>query len=70
MSMTEKTGVVIEVILSDAEAWQLAQFVKRLTFDDCLRRTTGGYSEGEAYLMIAATNKVGRALASVGYAPR
>lgn len=57
----------IEVTLCDAQAWQYAQFLKRVCFSDYEQRAT---SEHEAYLMLAAGEKIREALREKGYAPR
>jgi hypothetical protein len=60
-------SVTIHIELTDAEAWQLAQFCKRVTFDDIRRRAA---SDDETYLMIWALDKVRKQLGEKGYAPR
>ena len=64
----------IHADLTAREAWNLAQFIKRLRFDQCYELTDSGYSrryrEAQAYEMLAAIDKVGRALKDAGYAPR
>ena len=64
----------IRADLTAREAWNLAQFIKRLRFDQCYELTDSGYSrrdrEAQAYEMLAAIDKVGRALKDAGYAPR
>jgi hypothetical protein len=59
--------VTIQIELTDEEAWQLAQFCKRVTFSDIRNRAT---SDDETYLMIWALDKVRKQLAEKGYAPR
>jgi len=59
--------VEITVILTDAQAWQFAQFLKRACFGDYRSHAT---SEAEAYQMIDAGEHIRRALAEQGYAPR
>jgi hypothetical protein len=54
-------------MLTDAQAWDLAQFFKRVCFSDYRSCPT---SEAEAYLMRDAGELVRRALAEQGYAPR
>jgi hypothetical protein len=61
------TDVQIEVTLTDEEAWQLAQFEKRLSFTDV--RQCAENNE-DTYTMLAAMMKVGRALREKGYNPR
>jgi hypothetical protein len=66
--------VVIRAELPDAEAWDLAQFLKRTTFSDALQITDSGNSsdvrEEQARRMMRAIVKLQGALAAVGYAPR
>jgi len=59
--------VEITVTLTDVQAWQLAQFLKRACFSDYRGHAT---SEAEAYQMIDAAEHIRRALAEQGYAPR
>jgi hypothetical protein len=59
--------VEITVTLSETEAWQFAQFLKRVCFSDYRGCAT---SDGEAYHMRDAGELIRRALASQGYAPR
>jgi hypothetical protein len=66
--------VSIDAELTDQEAWNLAQFIKRLRFDQCCELTDSGYSrqhrQDQAYVMLAAIDKIGNALKVAGYAPR
>lgn len=66
--------VSIHTELTDQEAWNLAQFTKRLRFDQCYELTDSGYArqdrQEQAYVMLAAIDKVGKALIAAGYAPR
>jgi hypothetical protein len=57
----------ITVVLSETEAWQFAQFLKRVCFSDYRSCAT---SDAEAYHMRDAGELIRRALASHGYAPR
>lgn len=60
--------LLLEVQLrDDEEAWQLAQYVKRVTFSDIRARAT---SDDEAYVMLAGIDAIRRALAEKGFAPR
>jgi hypothetical protein len=59
--------VEITVTLTEAQAWQFAQFLKRACFSDYRGHAT---SEAEAYQMIDAGEHIRRALAEQGYAPR
>jgi len=65
--MNHEHLVEIAVTLTDAEAWQFAQFLKRACFSDYRSHAT---SEAEAYRMIDAGEHIRRALAEQGYAPR
>ena len=60
-------GVTIAVDLSAGEAWDLAQFLKRVGFTEF--RANAGDND-EAYRMIGAAEKVRQALVEGGYAPR
>ncbi len=64
--MTRKE-VEINVTLTDTQAWQLAQFLKRVCFSDYRGHAT---SDDEAYHMIDAGERIRSALADRGYAPR
>jgi hypothetical protein len=60
----------VSVDLPPDEAMALAQMVKRLGYDDAERlssRYDGGHERG---LMLAGINKLQRALAEAGFAPR
>lgn len=59
--------IEITVSLDDTQAWQYAQFLKRVCFSDYERRAT---SEQEAYTMLDAGEKIREALREKGYAPR
>jgi hypothetical protein len=58
--------VKIHVTLTDEQAWELAQFLKRVYYSDYRQHTTG---EAEAYRMVEAGERIRRALAEQGYAP-
>jgi hypothetical protein len=60
-------SVQVTVILTDAQAWEFAQFLKRACFSDYRGHST---SDDEAYHMIDAGERIRRALADQGYAPR
>jgi len=62
--------ITLTVQLDHETAWQLAQFVKRVSFPTVLRHTDNGDTEREARAMLAAFEKVRTALAAAGYAPR
>ena len=57
----------ITVVLTEAEAWEFAQFLKRVCFSDYRRCAT---SDAEAYRMRDAGELIRSALAEQGYAPR
>lgn len=59
--------VTLTIELTDAEAWNLAQFLKRVGFSDF---RTNAQDEQEAYAMRDAADRVRTALAEAGYAPR
>ena len=56
--------------LSDNEKWQFALFLKRITFNDALEKTTGGNDKNEAYFFLEVIDKVQGELAALGFAPR
>ena len=60
-------AVTITVDLTDAEAWELAQFLKRVGWTEWRGLSR---SDDEAYLKRDGCEKVQRALAQAGYAPR
>ncbi len=59
--------VEVQVLLSETEAWDLAQFLKRVGFDQFF---VNAQDEDEAYRMMFAAEKVRKALAEAGYSPR
>ncbi len=59
--------VEVQVLLSESEAWDLAQFLKRVGFDQFF---VNAQDEDEAYRMMFAAEKVRKALAEAGYSPR
>lgn len=72
--MSPASHVRLSVDLTDREAWELAQFIKRIRFDQVAALTECGQSrqqrEDQAYRMLHGLNQVGGALREVGYAPR
>jgi hypothetical protein len=66
MTETAKT-VRLAMELTDAEAWHLAQFLKRVGFSDF---RSNAQDDDEAYAMRDAADRVRVALADAGYAPR
>ena len=59
--------VEIQVMLTDAQAWEFAQFLKRVCFSEYRNNAT---RDEEAYHMRDAGEQIRRALAEKGYAPR
>ena len=59
--------VDIKVTLTDAQAWELAQFFKRVSFREYRANAT---CDQEAYLMRDAGELIRDVLAEQGYAPR
>jgi hypothetical protein len=59
--------VEITVVLTDAQAWDFAQFLKRVCFSEYRNNAT---SDAEAYHMRDAGELIRNALAEQGYAPR
>ncbi len=59
--------VEVQVRFSESEAWDLAQFLKRVGFDQFF---VNAQDNDEAYRMMFAAEKVRKALAEAGYAPR
>jgi hypothetical protein len=60
--------IAISVELTDIEAWNLAQFLKRVGFSDF--RNLNAQDEDEAYVMQQAAARLRTALAQAGYEPR
>lgn len=61
--------ISIRIDLEDREAWVLAQFLKRVTFDTA-RRHADPARPNEPYEMLEALEKVRTALREKGVAPR
>lgn len=59
--------VRLAVELTAAEAWNLAQFLKRVGFSDFRAHAQ---ADDEAYAMRDAADRVRAALTEAGYAPR
>lgn len=59
--------ITITVTLESEKAWALAQFLKRVTYDDVRQRAVDG---DDAYTMLAAFEQVQHALRQKGVAPR
>jgi hypothetical protein len=62
-----ETNVTAHVEFTAAQAWALAQLLKRLGWSDCRALAE---DDEQAALMIAAAERVRAALAEAGYAPR
>jgi hypothetical protein len=67
MIIAGREHVEINVTLTENQAWELAQFLKRACFSDYRGHAT---SDDEAYHMIDAGERIRSALAKKGYAPR
>ena len=66
--MTANTNeICLRVPLSEQEAWDLAQFLKRSAFADFRNNAV---DDEEAYRMLAAAEKLKCNLAAIGYSPR
>lgn len=63
----EGRTIQLSCFLTDGEAWNLAQFLKRVGFSDF---RTNAQDDDEAYAMRDAAGRVRVALAEAGYAPR
>ena len=59
--------IEITVTLTDEQAWEFAQFLKRVCFSDYRDHAT---SDEEAYQMVNAGERIREALAEKGYTPR
>lgn len=71
--MTDTT-VTITATMDEEVAYQLAQFVKRSTFNTFYEFTEAHLPDAQrkerAYQMIAGIETIGKALAEAGYSPR
>jgi hypothetical protein len=65
--MNQQHLIEITVALTETQAWEFAQFLKRACFSDYRGHAA---SDDEAYHMINAGELIRRALAEHGYAPR
>lgn len=65
--MNQPTTKLITVELTEWQAEELAQFVKRVTWSEVRQNATG---DDEADQMIQALGQVQKSLAEAGYAPR
>ena len=68
MAEAPKT-VTITATLTDAEAWEFAQFLKRVTRSE-YKALCEPYNETGPDLMQSAGDKIQKALAEAGYTPR
>ncbi len=59
--------VELHITLTEAQAWDLAQFLKRVSFSEY---RNNAIDDAEAYHMRDAGEIIRRALAECGYAPR
>jgi hypothetical protein len=71
--MAEQQVILIPLRLPSDEAMALTQFIKRVTYDDCVRLASmfvfySGRTEGDT--MWSAVCLVQRQLADAGFAPR
>lgn len=64
--MSNKT-IQLSAELTEEQAWQFAQFLKRVSYNDYRELATDDF---EARTMVEAGEILRRALAEVGYAPR
>lgn len=67
MTGNQPKTILLDVELTDEEAWSLAQFFKRAAFSDFRRNSQ---DEAEAYSMRDAADRVRDALTRAGYSPR
>ena len=63
----QKSEIIVTIELTDQEAWDLAQFFKRVGFTDY---RSNAIDDAEAYRMLAAGEKFRKTLAMHGYQPR
>ena len=63
----DKENVEVHARLSPAQAWALAQLVKRLGYRECRGLAE---DEDQAWLMLIGAERLRQALAEAGYAPR
>jgi len=59
--------VELHIELSDIQAYEYAQFLKRVCFSDY---RSHAQTENEAYVMVHAGERIRAALEAQGYAPR
>ena len=63
----QKSEISVTVEFTDQEAWDLAQFFKRVGFTDY---RSNAVDDAEAYRMLAAGEKIRKSLTECGYNPR
>ena len=63
---------MIKCYLNEKELTDLAEYLKRMTFDDAYRRADGDgeYRKAKAYRYIEAISKLQSLLADIGFNPR
>lgn len=61
------SSISLTLELTDTEAWNLAQFLKRVGLSDF---RSNAQDDAEAYAMRDAAERLRMALATAGYAPR
>ena len=65
--LNQRSEISVTVELTDQEAWDLAQFFKRVGFTDY---RSNAIDDAEAFRTLAADEKVRKSLAECGYNPR
>jgi len=65
--ISNRDEITLMVPLSDQEAWDLAQFLKRVGYAEF---RSNAVDDDEAYRMQSAAEKVRGNLAAMGYRPR
>jgi hypothetical protein len=63
---------MIKDYLDDQELWDLAEYLKRMTFEDAYRHAEGEgeWRKSKAYRYIDAVVKLQKLLADLGFSPR
>lgn len=67
LTISTPAGAVEAEVLTEAETWALAHFVKRVSWSEFSANTA---DDGEAFLIKQAFDKLQDLLARSGYAPR
>lgn len=65
--LNQRSEISVTIEFTDQEAWDLAQFFKRVGFTDY---RSNAIDDAEAYRMLDAAEKIRRALRDIGYEPR